>query len=204
MQDLARLWTSVTADLGWVDLGALTIVALFFLLGLVRGLVWQLGRAGSLLGAYVLSASFAPALAAYVFVDTPVGAVHTYVAYVVVFLTGFLVLSGLARALHAAVRRSSVSAFDRLGGGLLGVGTGSAVVLGLLCVVLMFGRRLPLYGDIRTSHALHIGRATVGMLGTWAPAPVQAAFDLPPTEPAPGQPLTVATPALDEWLETRR
>lgn len=201
MQHLERLWTSLVGDLGWVDLGALTIVALFFLLGLIRGLVWQIGRIVALLGSYVLSASYASPLAAYVFADSPASTVHVYVAYVVVFLAALFVLSWLARMAHAIVRRSGLSAFDRLGGGLLGIGTGGAVVFGLLTVTLMFGERLPLYHPVQASHAIDLGRVTVHVLGPWTPAPVRAAFDRPPYERRATRPYTAATPTLDRLLE---
>ncbi|MEZ5964990.1 MAG: CvpA family protein [Planctomycetota bacterium] len=204
MQDLARLWNDLVGDLGWVDLSALTILALFFLLGLVRGLVWQVGRVVALLGAYFASAWFAPGLAAYVFAGTEIAAVHAHVAHVLVFLVAFLLLSWGARTVHAAVRRSGLSGLDRLGGGLLGVGTGSAVVLGLLCLLLMFGQRLTVFGDVQASHTLQIGRVAVDVLGTWVPTPVQAVFEAKRAGPGPTRPLSVATPALDRWLETAR
>jgi len=206
MHDLHRLWTSLTADLGWVDLGALTALALFFLLGLIRGLVWQVGRVGALVGAGAASCFFAPPLADYLFAGTPAAPVQVYVGYVVVFLLAFLVLSWTAGALHTLVRRSSISVYDRLGGGLLGLGTGSVVVLGLLLAASMFARPLGLYRDVEASHAMRVGRATIAALGDWVPAPVHAAFLDAPVEPrereARTQPLSVATPALDRLLET--
>ena len=42
------------ATLGWVDLTALAILLVFFVLGLFRGFVWQAGRIATLLVAYLV------------------------------------------------------------------------------------------------------------------------------------------------------
>jgi uncharacterized membrane protein required for colicin V production len=179
MQDLELLWTTLAGDLGWVDLSSLTVVALFALLGLVRGLVWQVGRALTLIGSFAASVSLAPALAQHVFAGAPLAMVHSHVAHVLVFLAAYLVLAALARGGHALVRRSRISVFDRLAGGLLGVGTGAALTLALLALALMFGQRLPLYHVVQESRTLALGRTAVRALGDVVPASVQQAFAPP-------------------------
>jgi uncharacterized membrane protein required for colicin V production len=180
MQDLERpwerLWAHVSAGLGFIDLGALTVVALFFLLGLCKGMVWQIGRLLAVLSGYGVAARFGPDVAARVLGgDGPMHA-YVYLAYVAVFLATFVVVALLARGVRALLQNAGLGLFDRLGGGLFGVGTGAAIVVGLLALVLMFGRRLPLHDSVQSSRALALTRTALTALGDLVPAPIQAAF----------------------------
>jgi uncharacterized membrane protein required for colicin V production len=203
MQDLNLVCSGLIGDLGWVDLSALTVVALFFLLGLGKGFVWQIGRVLALVGSYALAAVFGPGLAAHVFAGTPQSLPHLYLAYAVLFLLGFLALSAGVRLVHGLVHRAGLSTFDRLAGGLVGVGTGSGVVLVGLAVVLMFGQRFPVYAEVLDSRAAALGRAALDAAGPLVPEPVHAAFA--PRSPAPAavRPLHAHTPALDAALGGR-
>ena len=198
--DAHSLWHRLVADLGWVDLSALTVMALFFLLGLFRGMVWQIGRAVAVIGGYGLAMRFGPTLAAHVGEGEVAAYGYVYLSYVVVFLLAFFGLSLLARAVRAMVQRAGLGLFDRLGGGLFGVATGGAVVIGLLAVVLMFGQRFPAYASVQASRAIVVSRTALSALGDLVPEPVQAAFSPPARERVATRPQRADTPALDAAL----
>lgn len=186
--DLPTLWQRLAGDLGWVDLSALTILALFFLLGLIRGLVWQVGRACAVLGGYGLAVTYGAGLGRELFAVPEPRGPQLYVAYVLVFLLAFFALSLVAKLVQVLVRRAGMGGYDRLGGGALGIVTGSSVVLGLLALVLMFGERFPVHSAVRESHALRLSQQAVAALGDLVPRPLQVAFAVEPPRVASAEP----------------
>lgn len=202
MRTVQELWISLVGDLGWVDLGSLVVLGVFFLLGLIRGFAWQIGRIVTLVGSFAAAIGFGPPTARQIFDDVEASGAHLYAAYALVFLAAFLVLSGMARLLHSAVKRAGLSFFDRLGGGVLGVATGGVLVTGALAVVLMFGERFPIHDQVQASHAVQISRATLDLLGDMVPEPVQEVFaaDRSP-QPTPTGPRIADTPTLDRVLQ---
>ena len=50
-------------SLEWVDQTTLGVLLVFFVLGLFKGLIWQVSRIGILVAAYVVSGRFGNALA---------------------------------------------------------------------------------------------------------------------------------------------
>ncbi|MCA8943779.1 MAG: CvpA family protein [Planctomycetes bacterium] len=128
------------AELSWIDLTALAVVIVFFVLGLFRGMVWQISRVATLLVAYVLSGWFGPRLANVTsgwFPDGTAEQVPQYVAYFLIFLVALILFSLLAGILHRVVQQSSLSFYNRVGGGILGVATGWLIVMALLTGVQM-------------------------------------------------------------------
>ncbi len=202
MSTLNELWSTLVGDLGWVDLGALVVLGVFFLLGLLRGFAWQIGRIATLVGSFATAVGFGPSLATHLFHGAETSRPHLYAAYALSFLVAFIVLSGLARILHNAVRRAGLSFFDRLGGGVLGVATGGVLVMGGLSVVLMFGERFPVYESVQTSHAVEVSRTALRILGDAVPAPIQEVFaaERPTPRSEPAAPRVADTPTLDRVL----
>ncbi len=127
-------------SLTWIDLTALAIVIVFLVLGLFRGMVWQISRVATLLVAYVLSGWFGPSVAGWTATWFPEGAapeVPQYVAYFLIFLVALIVLSLIAAIVHKMVQKSPLSFVNRIGGGVLGVATGWLIVMALLTGVQM-------------------------------------------------------------------
>ncbi|HLU37922.1 MAG TPA: CvpA family protein [Planctomycetota bacterium] len=202
MQALQGIQADLVGGLGWVDMSSLVVIALFFLLGLGKGLVWQVSRAVAVVGGYAAAARFGPSVAEQV-AGAECTYAHVYLAYAAVFLAAFGLLSFAGRLVHGLLHGAGLGIFDRLGGGLLGIGTGAAVVLGLLAAVTMFAPRTTAYAAVQESRTMALGRAALDVLGDLVPAPVHAAFAPPDTAPATKTtgPRQVATPALDAALE---
>lgn len=188
--------------LGWVDRTALAVLAVFFVIGLFKGLIWQVSRVAILVVAYAVSGRFGqplgdllartPAVGGEtatgpVQVDTP--DTTLYLAYVLVFLAVLVVLSLAAILLQKLAKKAGLGFFDRLGGGVLGVATGACVVLFGLSVVHMFFQRSSLAQAAESSHSLRLSRRAIDWLGESVPDDLRLVFALTPLHapPLPGQ-----------------
>ncbi len=126
-------------QLGWVDFSALVILLVFFVLGLFRGLVWQLTRLLAILLGFVVAGSYAKDLARILEQAWPESSPFAlYVSYFAIFLLVFVVLSIIAWVVTRLLRRLNLSIYDRLGGGIMGILTGGAIIVFLLTVMYAF------------------------------------------------------------------
>lgn len=165
------------AVFGWVDQTALAVLAVFFVLGLFKGLIWQVSRIGILAVAYVVSGRYGQEVGAWLHrpattggAGTAVGPTDTpettlYLAYVLIFLAVLIALSLLALLLQRLAAKAGLTFFDRLGGGLFGVLTGAFVVLFGLFAVNMFLPDGKIAEAAQQSHSLRYGRQAIDWLG---------------------------------------
>lgn len=184
--------------LSWVDHTALGVLLVFFVLGLFKGLIWQVSRVGILAAAYVMAGQFGRQVAellgpaANPADPTDGGPTETtlYIAYVLLFLVVLIVLSLLAMLLQKLAAKAGLGFFDRLGGGVIGVVTGGAVVLFGLFVLHMFFRGSQVAMAAEPSHSLRWSRQAVDWLGDKVPDELRSVFSLPPlrvpASPPPG------------------
>ncbi len=171
---------SALEALSWVDITAVAVIAVFSILGLFKGLVWQISRIATLVGAYVLAAMYGPDLGSWLFHDSLQGAderLPLYVAYLTIFVGVLVVLSLLALLLNKLVERVGLTFYNRVGGGVLGVGTGALVVLLLLGLAFMF---LPEDSGVveaaRSSRSADYSRRAVEMMGDLVPDGMRELF----------------------------
>lgn len=183
-------------NLGWVDVTALSLLAVFFVVGLFKGFLWQVSRVGILVVAYAAAASFGADLAQVLLDLTSSGpeppngerqSTAFYVACVLIFLAVLIALSLFALLLQKLVKKAGMTFYDRLGGGLVGVGTGAVVVVFLLALVFMFFPKGHVAEAAGRSHSLDLSRRLVDQLGPVVPAGLQGLF-APPAGPQPGGP----------------
>lgn len=191
--------------LGWVDRTALAVLVVFFVIGLFKGLIWQVSRIVILVAAYVLSGRFGADVGAFLARTPAVGGTADaapkdtpettlYLAYVLVFLGVLVALSLLAMLIHKLAVKAGLGFFDRLGGGLLGVATGACVVLFGLFVVHMFFRGSKLAEAAETSHSLRLSRTAIDMLGHSVPDDLRTVFALSPLHSVLPAPDDLGTP----------
>lgn len=161
---------------GWVDQTALAVLAVFFVIGLFKGLIWQVSRIGILAVAYVVSGRYGHEVGAWLHGPAtssgaaPAGPTDTpettlYLAYVLIFLAVLIALSLLALLLQRLAAKAGLTFFDRLGGGLFGVLTGAFVVLFGLFAVNMFLPDGKIAEAAQQSHSLRYGRQAIDWLG---------------------------------------
>lgn len=178
--------------LGWVDTTAIAVMLVFFVIGLFKGLFWQVSRIGILLVSYVVAGQFGGTVGAWL-ARTPAAApaageqaagagpdTLVYLSYVLVFLAAVVVLSLIAMQLQKLVKKTGLGFFDRIGGGLFGIATGACSVLFLLFVVNMFFRDTVLGTDAQASHSQRLSREAIDWLGPRVPDDLRGALYLTP------------------------
>lgn len=116
-------------QLGWVDITLLAIFGLSVLIGLWRGLVFELV---SLLGwvvAFVIANTLGPVLADLVPVANGEPQLRLWIAYVLVFVLVLIACTLLARLLRALISATPLSVIDRLLGGGFGAVRGAMILV---------------------------------------------------------------------------
>ena len=168
--------------LGWIDKTAIGVLVVFFVLGLFKGFIWQVSRVGILLVAYFVSGRFGHQVAGLLdggssappvvgpngaaqVVSTAPAETTIYIAYCVLFVVVLIALSLLTLLIKKLADKAGLGFFDRLGGGVLGVATGSCVVLFGIFVVHMFFPQSELARAAQGSHAMRISRRAIELLG---------------------------------------
>ena len=116
----------MTVDLGWVDIVLLLFMALSIVVGLVRGVVFEVLSLAGWVVAYIAAQLFTPLVQPHTSIGQPGSALNHAVAFASVFLVS-LVLWGLgARLVRVLIRATPLSSLDRL------LGAGFGLVRGLL------------------------------------------------------------------------
>lgn len=182
--------------LEWVDQTTLGVLLVFFVLGLFKGLIWQVSRIGILVAAYVVSGRYGNTVADWLARPAEPGvaadpsATTIYLAYCLLFVAVLVTLSLLSIALQRLADKAGLGFFDRLGGGVLGLATGGGVVVFAVFVVNMFFRGTQLAHAAERSHTARLSRRLVEALGPRVPAELRQVFLLPPLPgAAPEEPM---------------
>lgn len=117
------------ASVSWVDWAFLAVVAVSVVVGLVRGLLYEvmslLGWVVAYIAAQVLGVAVAPMLP----VGAPGSALNLAAAFVVVFLAVLLVWGALAWLIRQLVKASPLNPLDRSLGAVFGLLRGVLVAL---------------------------------------------------------------------------
>ncbi len=120
---------AVQWQIGWVDIAMLGIVALSALLGLARGITFELLSLAGWFVAWFAAGWFEPWLAAYL----PIGAVGSALNRGAAFACGFVavlvVWSLLTRAISGLIAATPLRPIDRLLGAVFGLVRGLVVLL---------------------------------------------------------------------------
>ncbi len=123
------------AGVGWVDWTLLSVLSLSALVGLVRGLLYEvmslLGWVVAYVAAQMLSASVAPLLP----IGSPGSGLNAAAAFMAVFLAVLLAWGLLSWLIRKLVQASPLNLPDRALGGLFGLMRGLLFALALATVV---------------------------------------------------------------------
>jgi membrane protein required for colicin V production len=124
-------------NVGWVDWVFITILVLSVIVGLMRGLVYEVMSLLGWLVAYFGAQWFAQDLGRHVPFGTPGSAANRAAAFVAVFI-GVLVLWGLvARLLRMLLHATPLSLPDRALGAAFGLARALVVMLAITTVVML-------------------------------------------------------------------
>lgn len=196
-------YVAILQSLGWVDKTALAVLLVFFVLGLFKGLIWQVSRIGILLAAYCVAGRYghdiagmldatpaAPVLIgeessstiASTSPNLPPTETTLYLSYCLLFVGVLIVLSLLAMLLKELADRAGLGFFDRLGGGVLGVATGACVVLACVFGINMFFPSSNLALAAGGSHSLAWSQKAISWLGDKVDNDLRSVLSLQPLE----------------------
>ena len=123
-------------DIGWVDIAMCAFLALSVIVGLMRGVVFELLSLTGWFAAYFAARWFAPLVLPYIQVGAPGSNLNLGIALVSVFIAALVIWSLVARLVRMLIRATPLSALDRLLGSVFGLLRG---VLVLMVVVLVVG-----------------------------------------------------------------
>ena len=116
-------------DLGWIDWTLLGLLALSVIVGLMRGLVFELMSLVGWVVAYVLAQAYSSLLAPYLPISNVGTALNQGAAFAVSFVLILLVWSLLARLLRMVIRATPLTVLDRLLGATFGLLRGVLLLL---------------------------------------------------------------------------
>jgi membrane protein required for colicin V production len=124
-------------NLGWVDLSFLAILALSVIVGLLRGLVFEVL---SLLGwvvAYIAAQWLSPAVAPHLPVGSAGSSLNHAAAFACTFIAVLIVWALAARLLRMVMHATPLSLVDRALGATFGVARALVVMLAITTVVML-------------------------------------------------------------------
>ena len=122
-------------SLGWVDLAMLGILAISAVVGLVRGLTFELLSLAGWFVAYFAGRWLQPWVAPHLPVGAPGSLLNQGMAFACAFLVVLIVWSLLARAVSALIGATPLRPLDRLFGAVFGVLRGTVVLLAFATLV---------------------------------------------------------------------
>ena len=123
------------AALGWVDLTLLAVLALSVVVGLWRGVVFELMSLVGWVVAYIAAQAWSPLLAPQVPVGTPGSPLQLGVAFALIFLAVLIAWSILARLARLLVHATPLTFIDRVLGAGFGLLRGAVLLLAVSTVV---------------------------------------------------------------------
>lgn len=121
--------------MAWVDWFLIVLLAVSALVGLWRGLVFELMSLAGWVVAYFAAHWFSPELASHVPIGTEGGGLNSSAAFLLTFVGVLILWALLARLVRMLVRATPLSVVDRLLGMLFGSLRGLMIALMLYTVV---------------------------------------------------------------------
>jgi membrane protein required for colicin V production len=125
----------VNAATSWVDWAMVTVLVLSVLLGLLRGLVFELMMLVGWVVAYFAAMWLAPEAARHLPVGESGSALNYSAALLLCFVAALVSWSLLARLVRMLIAATPLTTFDRVLGGAFGVLRGGVLLLALTTVV---------------------------------------------------------------------
>jgi membrane protein required for colicin V production len=122
-------------DIGWVDLTLLAVLLASVIVGLVRGLVFEVLSLLGWLAAFIAAQMWSPDLAPHVPVGSPGSALNYAAAFAIVFLLALVVWMVMARLVRLIVHATPLTLIDRTLGGVFGLARALVLLLVVATVV---------------------------------------------------------------------
>jgi uncharacterized membrane protein required for colicin V production len=128
-------------DLSWIDLVGLGLVAVFLVLGFVRGLWWQVIRALGLFAAFLVARAASPRLAPRIADQWPdlSPRMANGIAWFALFLLAMVAATLLGILGRKLLEAMQLGLADRFGGAAVGAATGLLLHVAMLVVLCQLG-----------------------------------------------------------------
>jgi membrane protein required for colicin V production len=123
--------------LGWVDWTFVAILVLSVIVGLWRGLVFEVLSLLGWVAAYLAAQWLAPAVAPHLPIGKPASGLNHAAAFASTFIAALIVWTLLARLIRMVIHATPLSGFDRVLGATFGVARGLVVMLAITTVVML-------------------------------------------------------------------
>ncbi|WP_280155211.1 CvpA family protein [Piscinibacter sp. XHJ-5] len=124
-------------SLSWVDWVFIAILGLSVIVGLIRGLVFEVLSLLGWVAAYVAAQWLAPELAPHLPVGKPGSGLNHAAAFACTFIATLIVWALLARLLRMVIHATPLSGVDRVLGATFGVARALVVMLAITTVVML-------------------------------------------------------------------
>jgi membrane protein required for colicin V production len=121
--------------LGWVDWALLAVLALSVVVGLWRGLVFEVLSLLGWVAAYIAAQMFAPAVAPMLPIGHPGEALNHAAAFAATFVAALLLWALAARLLRLVIHATPLQVVDRVLGGGFGLLRGAVLLLAVATIV---------------------------------------------------------------------
>jgi len=121
--------------IGWVDAALLALLLVSVVIGLWRGLLFEVMSLAGWIVAYIAAQLLGAELAPHLPVGAPGSALQVAAAFVIVFVLALIVWSLLSSLLRRLMQASPLSGLDRLLGGAFGLLRGVLIALVIATVV---------------------------------------------------------------------
>jgi membrane protein required for colicin V production len=125
------------AGIGWLDWAFVAVLLLSVVIGLWRGLVFELLSLAGWVAAFVAAQWFAPVVAPWVGLGTPGSALNFGIAFALTFVVALLLWAVASRLVRLLVHATPLQPVDRLLGAAFGLVRGLVLLLVVTTLVLL-------------------------------------------------------------------
>lgn len=122
---------------GWVDWALLAVLLISVLVGLWRGLVFEVLSLVGWVVAFIVAQASAPFAAAYVPIGAPGGALNHGVAFFATFVLALVIWALASRLVRLLIHATPLQPVDRVLGGVFGLARGAVLLLAVATVVML-------------------------------------------------------------------
>ena len=160
-----------------IDFVTLLILALFILLGFIKGFTWQVMRIATIVAGMLLAKAFASSVAsllANMFSDLEDSDYALYVSYFVIFIIVFIFGTVVAIFLGKAVKKLQLRLYDRVLGGIVGFLTGWTAIVLLVLFLMSVSTQGSLKEEVKTSKTAECAAWTCAKLRPLIPPELRA------------------------------
>jgi membrane protein required for colicin V production len=129
--------SDLAPQLGWVDWALLAVLVVSVVVGLWRGLVFEVLSLVGWVVAFIAAQAFAPGVAAVLPIGAPGSALNLGAAFALIFVLALVIWALGSRLMRLLIHATPLQPVDRVLGGVFGLVRGAVLLLAAATVVLL-------------------------------------------------------------------